>query len=114
MHWFRGGLVAYQSGVKRALLAVEPGPVVRDTVACQMAIGAVRLFEAEVAVSVTGVAGPDSLDGVEPGIVIVGVAAGDHVRAFTHRLQGEPAEICAQASHVALDDLAQWLARGET
>ena len=43
MDWFRGWIVAYQSGVKRELLGVEPGPVVTESAACQMALGAARL-----------------------------------------------------------------------
>jgi nicotinamide-nucleotide amidase len=106
MDWFRGGLVAYQSRVKHELLGVEPGPVVREPVARQMALGAIELFGADVAVSVTGVAGPDPQDGVEPGVVIVGVAIGDRAQAFTHRFTGEPSEICARACDAALADLA--------
>jgi nicotinamide-nucleotide amidase len=113
MDWFRGGVVAYQSQVKRELLGVAPGPVVRESVACEMALGATRLLRVDVAVSVTGVAGPEPLDGVEPGVVIVGVAIDNRARAFVHRFRGEPGEICAQASEAALDDLAACLANDE-
>ena len=109
MDWFRGGLVAYQSGVKRELLGVGPGPVVTERTACEMALGATRLFTADVAVSVTGVAGPEALDGVEPGVVIVGVATDGTATALEHRLRGDPATICLQAAEAALDDLAHWL-----
>lgn len=109
MDWFRGGLVAYQSGVKRELLGVAPGSVVTEPAACQMALGAASLLDADVAVSVTGVAGPEPLDGVEPGVVIVGVATDGKATAFTHRFSGDPATICSQAAAAALDDLAHWL-----
>ena len=109
MDWFRGGLVAYQSGVKRELLGVAPGPVVTEPTACQMALGAAGLFDADVAVSVTGVAGPEPLDGVEPGVVIVGVAIDGEATAFTHRLSGDPAAICSQGAEAALDALAHEL-----
>jgi nicotinamide-nucleotide amidase len=109
MDWFRGGLVAYQSEVKQTLLGVEPGPVVTEPTARQMALGAARLLDADVTVSVTGVAGPEPLDGVEPGVVIVGVAIDGAATAFTHRLTGDPATICSQAAEAALDDLAHRL-----
>jgi PncC family amidohydrolase len=109
MDWFRGGLVAYQSDVKHELLSVEPGPVVTESTACQMALGATRLLSADVAVSVTGVAGPEPLDGVEPGVVIVGVATDGKAAAFTHRFSGDPAAICSKAAEAALDDLVRSL-----
>jgi nicotinamide-nucleotide amidase len=105
MEWFRGGIVAYQSGVKRAVLDVAPGPVVTPRVACQMALGAARLLSADVAVGVTGVAGPEPLDGERPGIVIVGVAIGGHTEAFRHELSGPPEGVCSQACAVALGDV---------
>jgi nicotinamide mononucleotide (NMN) deamidase PncC len=57
--WFRGGIVAYSSAVKYDLLDVPGGPVVSETAAVAMARGAGRLLEADVAVAVTGVGGPD-------------------------------------------------------
>ena len=106
MDWFRGGVVAYQSGVKRALLGVGPGPVVTEPVACQMALGAAELVDANVAVSVTGVAGPEPMDGIAPGTVIVGVAIDGRAAAFTHVLSGDPSDVCEGAARVALEDLA--------
>lgn len=106
MDWFRGGVVAYQSAVKRELLGVGPESVVTEQAAREMARGAARLLHTDIAVSVTGVAGPESLDGVEPGVVVVGIAFGDDAESFTHRFAGEPAEICAQACRAALRDLA--------
>jgi nicotinamide-nucleotide amidase len=107
MDWFRGGLVAYRSEVKQALLGVRPGPVVTLEVACQMARGATALLRSDVAVSVTGAAGPDPLDGAPPGTIIVGVAIGNDVRAFEHHLEGEPGEVCARAATAALVNLCE-------
>ena len=73
MEWFRGGLIAYQRRTKIDVLGVQPGPLVTPTVAEQMALGVARLLSADVAVSVTGAAGPEPLDGAEPGTVVVGV-----------------------------------------
>jgi len=114
MDWFRGGIVAYQSRVKRALLDVSPGPVVTEQAAREMVWGATRMFDADVAVSVTGVAGPEPLDGVEPGVVVVGVAIGNRAQAFVHHFCGDPARVCADAARAALDDLAQCLESDES
>ena len=60
--WFRGGIVAYSSAVKHDLLGVPGGPVVSEAAAAAMARAAGRLLEADVAVAVTGVGGPDPQD----------------------------------------------------
>lgn len=72
--WFRGGVVAYDAGVKRSVLGVPEGPVVSVDAAVALAEGARRVLGASVGLGVTGVAGPDPQEGVDPGVVFVGVA----------------------------------------
>ena len=43
-NWFAGGVVAYAAHVKFEVLGVEPGPVVSEQCARQMARGVVRLM----------------------------------------------------------------------
>jgi nicotinamide-nucleotide amidase len=62
--YLAGGVVAYSNEAKAELLGVDPALIeakgaVSPEVAEQMALGALERFEADVAVSVTGVAGPD-------------------------------------------------------
>ena len=64
-----GSMVAYDGDVKRSLLGVPDGPVVGEAAVAAMAIGVCRLLGADASVAVTGVAGPDSQDGQEPGTV---------------------------------------------
>lgn len=61
--YFAGGVVAYSNEAKAELLGVDPALIeaegaVSPAVAEAMAIGAIERFEADVAVSITGVAGP--------------------------------------------------------
>jgi competence/damage-inducible protein CinA-like protein len=61
--YFAGGVVAYSNEAKAEMLGVDPGLIekkgaVSPEVAEAMAIGAIERFEADVAVSVTGIAGP--------------------------------------------------------
>jgi PncC family amidohydrolase len=85
--YFAGGFITYTNAMKVELLGVpvetlqEHGPVSKET-AEAMAIGARRRCGATYAISITGVAGPDS--GGEPvpaGTVYVAIsdAAGTHV-----------------------------------
>ena len=101
--WFRGGVVAYASEVKFEVLGVRPGPVVTEETARQMAHGAARLLRADVAVAVTGVAGPAPEEGHGPGTVWF--AAHDSNRSLTRlaEFDGDPATVCLETCRVALE-----------
>lgn len=104
--WFRGGVVTYQRDTKFDLLDVTPGPVVTPRAACEMAEGVARRFGADVAVSVTGAAGPEPHDGARPGTVVIGVWVDGAVRAHERHFPGDPPEVCARATDEALHLLA--------
>jgi nicotinamide-nucleotide amidase len=94
--WFRGGIVAYSSAIKYDLLGVPDGPVVSEAAALAMARGAGRLLEADVAVAVTGVGGPDPQDGEQPGTVWAATWPDQLGDAVLFRLSGSPQSICEQ------------------
>ena len=94
--WFRGGVIAYSSAVKYDLLGVPDGPVVSEAAAVAMARGAGNLLEADVAVAVTGVGGPDPQDGQPPGTVWAATWPDQLGGAVLLRLAGPPESICAQ------------------
>jgi len=76
---FKGGVVAYLTGVKHVLLGVPAGPVVSAACAEAMAAGVAHLLEADVAVATTGVAGPATQEGNEVGTVFIGYSiSGEH------------------------------------
>lgn len=78
---YRGGIVSYWTELKASILGVSRNLLDRDgavaeSTARAMAEGAQRITGAETAVSVTGVAGPDSDERGNPvGRVFVGLAA---------------------------------------
>lgn len=74
---FRGGVVSYASDVKFDVLGVTPGPVVSESAAIEMARGVRRVLKSDVALAVTGVAGPDEQDGRPVGTLCVGVVLED-------------------------------------
>lgn len=113
---FRGGVVAYATPAKHALLGVDAdllarvGPVDAE-VARQMALGARTAFGAGVGVATTGVAGPDPQDGVPPGRVHVAVVGpGERAEVRSLSLGGDRPQIRAQAVAHALDLLRRLLA----
>lgn len=75
--WFRGGVVSYATEVKFSVLGVPEGPVVSAEAAAAMATGVRDLLGADVGLGVTGVAGPDALEGQPPGTVYLGAVVGD-------------------------------------
>ena len=69
--YYNGGLVAYSNDFKVHHLGVDPGALERHgavsrVVALQMARGACRAYSADVAMAVTGVAGPDGGSAEKP------------------------------------------------
>jgi len=107
--FLRGGLVAYQPGVKAELLGVTAESVLSIEAAGQMAYGVAELLDAEVSVATTGLAGGAPEDGVEVGTVFVGTFVSGVVRGSTHRFDGEPEEVCEAATHQALENLFEAL-----
>jgi nicotinamide-nucleotide amidase len=107
--WFRGGVVAYQEPVKRALLDVEAASVLSEQAAAEMATGVGELLDADVSVATTGVAGDEPVDGVAPGTVFIATSVGASVRVATHRFDGDPVAVCESASDCALTSLLEHL-----
>lgn len=114
-----GSIVAYDSQAKRGLLAVDSQAidsqgVVSREVAKQMALGAqvsfanaLELKDSQVvAVSTTGVAGPDLQDGKPVGTTFIGVVFGDEVILFEHLFSGTRNEIRTEVVAAAVAHLA--------
>ena len=116
---FLGGVVSYHCEVKAGLLGVsqalldEKGAVCAQ-VAEQMAQGARRALGCDLAVSATGVAGPDPDDRGNPvGLVFVGLAAPDGCWVKQLNLASPGARrdrIRTLAANHALDMARRWLA----
>jgi nicotinamide-nucleotide amidase len=87
---FKGSLASYATEVKRELLGVTAESVVGEESAKQMAEGAQKLLGADVTVSVTGVAGPDEMDGQPVGTVWYAIAIPGHAtEAVSARFPGD-------------------------
>ena len=117
---FGFGFVTYWEQAKAKMVGVDPAViakynVVSAPVAAQMALGAAETAGADIAVSVTGVAGPTGGDAVRPvGTVYLGAARGNTVyvkKLFVSR--PDRALIRARAAQTALE-LALRLAQGKT
>jgi nicotinamide-nucleotide amidase len=95
---FRGGVVSYATDLKASLLGVDPAMLaahgaVYAPVAAAMAAGVRDRLGATVGVATTGVAGPDSQDGVPPGTVHIAVSLADDTIVRTIALAGDRDEV---------------------
>jgi nicotinamide-nucleotide amidase len=107
---FKGTIGAYTTDVKRAVLGVTAEPVVSVEAALEMAVGARRVLDADVGLSVTGVAGPTEQDGVAVGTVCFGIALADgSVDAVSARLPGDRERVRQFATISSLNLLRQRL-----
>jgi nicotinamide-nucleotide amidase len=106
---FRGSIVSYASAVKFELLGVPAGPVVNEAAAAAMARGVQRVLNCDVALALTGVAGPDEQDGMPVGTLCVGIAIGADVHTRTLRLPGQREQMRQMSVISALDLLRRRL-----
>ena len=106
---FDGSLVSYANDVKAAFLGVPPATLqvvgaVSAAVCAKMAEGAARLFQADLALSVTGIAGPGGGSPEKPvGTVYVGCAC--HGTTVVERclFSGARQEVRMQSVRAALE-----------
>jgi nicotinamide-nucleotide amidase len=112
-----GGIVAYANEAKAELLAVDPALIeahgaVSEEVAEAMAAGALERFEADTAIAVTGIAGPDGGSEEKPvGTVVWSVKLGSG-ETLTRRalLPGDRADIRDRSTTVGMHLLRRALA----
>ncbi|MFD0569937.1 CinA family protein [Kitasatospora gansuensis] len=113
---YRGGVVAYATELKAALLGVDEGLLavqgpVHPVVARQMAEGVRKLLGADYGLATTGVAGPEEQDGKPVGTVHLGWAGPDGVGTESLHLSGTRETIrqdtVRAALHLMLDRVAR-------
>ncbi len=105
---YDGGLVSYANAVKTMFLGVPTEILERDgavSARCaeEMARGAAALFEADLALSVTGVAGPGGGSEEKPvGTVYIAGWYKGKISVEKHLFSGERNEVRAQSVYAAL------------
>lgn len=102
---FGFGFVTYWEQAKAKMIGVDPAAiakynVVSAPVAAQMALGASEATGADIAVSVTGLAGPNGGDAVRPvGTVYLGAACGGAVYVKSSSSPAPTVRWCVPARH---------------
>ena len=109
---FAGGVISYSNEVKRGVLGVSAATLaavgaVSGEVAAQMADGARRLLKTDLAVSLTGIAGPRGGTAEKPvGLVWFGLSTPTDTHIERMVFTGDRAAVRAQAIDHALGMLA--------
>ena len=108
---YKGGIISYTNEIKQNLLGVdktllEKEGAVSAPVAKAMAEGARRALRADIAVSVTGLAGPGGDDYGNPvGTVYIGYADEKGAEVFSYCFAGDRDSVRNQATEAALQIL---------
>lgn len=114
---FYGSAVTYVNSAKEHILGVtretlEKHGAVSSECAEEMACGARRVYGADVAMSVTGIAGPGGgSEGKPVGTVWFGLATKDGAETFRRRFDGDRAAVRRQTVEEVLRRLAEAGAR---
>ena len=114
--WFERGFVTYSNASKQDMLGVSAATLaahgaVSEQTAQEMAAGALRNSQAQVAVAITGIAGPSGGSPEKPvGTVCFAWVRGNGIPvAETRRLEGDREGVRRQSVIVALQGLLERL-----
>jgi nicotinamide-nucleotide amidase len=113
--WFERGFVTYSNAAKTELLGVDAALIavhgaVSEEVARAMAVGAISHSRAQVAVAVTGVAGPSGGSRAKPvGMVWFGFMVDGQLSSEMQRFGGDRATVRTATVQHALQRLVQLL-----
>lgn len=118
--WFKGGVVAYSNEVKQQLLQVsstllEQYGAVSEAVARAMAEGVRRAVGSDLALAVTGIAGPDGGTSEKPvGTVYIALVDQDGCEVVRCQFDGNRAAVRQQTVEKGLLMLKKRLTMSET
>jgi len=114
-NYFLGGVVAYSNEAKEKIVGVPHETLLRygavsEESARAMAEGARRLLASDLALAVTGIAGPTGGTPEKPvGLVYIALAAEEEMRCERHIWSGDRLQNKAQSAEAALEMLIAYL-----
>nr|WP_194756051.1 CinA family protein [Aliidiomarina indica] len=112
--WFEGGVVCYSNAIKENVLGVSPEILeqegaVSERCAEALAKGVKHLCNVDVALSVTGIAGPGGGRKDKPvGMVCFGFQIGKNTWTDIQYFSGDRAEVRTQSIHHALQEVINY------
>ncbi len=111
--YFKGGIISYSNEAKIAFGVnaelIEGHGAVSAPVALGMADAARRRFDADIGVGVTGVAGPDAIEGKPVGTMYIGLSGQGTSRSFHAVFPQHRTRVKQYAALAALNELRKFL-----
>jgi PncC family amidohydrolase len=112
--FFDSGIISYSENSKKSVLGVKASVlrkygVISEETAIAMAESVKRITCSDVSLSTTGIAGPDSIEGKQVGLICMAVSTSDLTESKKIRFTGSRETIKKQASLEALKFLHQVL-----
>lgn len=118
-HWFERGFVTYSNAAKQEMLGVLPATLAREgavseAVVREMAAGVLRHSAADLAIAISGIAGPGGAVAGKPvGTVCFGLSEIDNkIQTDTQYFEGDREAVRRQAVAYALSRLLHVLGHG--
>jgi len=117
--FYLGGAVSYSNSVKQGILGVSEESLqnfgaVSEDVAKEMAEGIRSKVGSDLAISTTGIAGPDGGSDQKPvGLVYIGIATPEGVRAKKFQFYGERESVRQLTVQAALNEVRQHMSNRE-
>ena len=113
---YAGGAVTYMTEMKSVLADVSPEHLLKNgavdpETARQMCEGIRAKTGTDCAVSVTGNAGPEAMEGKETGLVYIGLTTGKRTTVHEYHFSGDRAAIRTKTAEQALTDMLELLKR---
>ena len=108
--FFKGSLVTYATEEKIKILGIDPERVEKFGVVSQeiggdMAMHAKYILDVDYAISFTGNAGPEAMEGKPVGEIYIGVTAYQTTQVFKYLLEGSREEIVKRALQLGYSHL---------
>jgi len=100
-NYFKGSIIAYNRYIKRNILNVKAENIYSKECVIEMARNVKLLFNADVGISTSGVAGPEPDDGVEVGRTFFGISYKEDI-AYEYKFSGSRDAIKEKGSYYAL------------
>ncbi|MDR3540143.1 MAG: competence/damage-inducible protein A [Desulfosporosinus sp.] len=117
--FYLGGVVSYSNSVKQEILGVNEDDLkkfgaVSEEVAKEMAAGVRSKVGSDLAISTTGIAGPDGGSDQKPvGLVYIGLATPEGVQAKRFQFYGERESVRQLTVQAALNEVRQHMLNSE-
>jgi PncC family amidohydrolase len=114
-NYYRGGVVSYANEAKMHLLGVRPGTLeafgaVSEQTVLEMARGVRKALQADIGISVSGIAGPTGGTTEKPvGTVWIGLSASNGELVNHHLWTGDRVSIKEQSAQAALRLVVEYL-----